>query len=128
VISSIPVLRAELHVSAMYRRNFKSQIFTDITTPVKQSYSPYTGKKAQLLSHTKFESDGMISQLCRMLRYSQCITVIVKSEITNEYLSYIRNLIIFCITEIGILNKIISNFNQTPSLVISRISECFKLL
>jgi hypothetical protein len=44
VISSIPDLRAELHVSAMYRRNFKPKIFTDITTPVKQSYSPDIGK------------------------------------------------------------------------------------
>jgi hypothetical protein len=48
VISSIPVLRAELHVSAMYRRNFKPKIFTDITTPVKQSYSPYTGKISEI--------------------------------------------------------------------------------
>jgi len=38
---------SKLVITAMYRRNFKSQIFTDITTPVKQSYSPYTGKKSQ---------------------------------------------------------------------------------
>lgn len=31
-------------IFAMYGRNFKPQIFTDITTPVKQSYSPNTGK------------------------------------------------------------------------------------
>jgi len=28
----------------MKGRNFKPKIFTDITTPVKQSYSPLTGK------------------------------------------------------------------------------------
>ena len=28
---------SKLHVSAMYHRNFKPQIFTDITKPVKQS-------------------------------------------------------------------------------------------
>jgi len=31
-------------LSAIYRRKFKPQIFTDITTPVKQFYSPNTGK------------------------------------------------------------------------------------
>jgi hypothetical protein len=35
-------------LSAIYRRNFKPQIFTDITTPVKQSYSPNTGKVSVL--------------------------------------------------------------------------------
>ena len=34
--------------------------------------------------------DHMISQLSPELRYSQCITVIVKSEIANEYLSYLQ--------------------------------------
>ena len=29
---------------AIYRSNFNPKIFTDITTPVKQFYSPYTGK------------------------------------------------------------------------------------
>jgi hypothetical protein len=48
VISSIPVLRAELHVSDIYRRISKPKFFTDITTPAKQSYSPNTGKIAQL--------------------------------------------------------------------------------
>jgi len=33
----------------IYRRNFKPQIFTDITTPDKQSYSPNTGKASVLL-------------------------------------------------------------------------------
>jgi len=28
----------------MYRRNFKPQIFTDITTPDTKFYSPHTGK------------------------------------------------------------------------------------
>jgi len=35
VISSIPVLRAELQISAMYRRNFKPKIFTDIKMHAK---------------------------------------------------------------------------------------------
>jgi len=41
---------SRLQISAIYRRNFNSQIFTDITTPVKQSYSPNTGKKTQVLT------------------------------------------------------------------------------
>ena len=61
MISSIPVLRAELHVTAMYRRNFNPKIFTDITTPVKQSYSPNTGKVSQVLTSPIF------------VTYSQCI-------------------------------------------------------
>jgi len=43
-------------ISAIYRRNFKPQIFTDITTPVKQSYSPNTGKKAQVWKSTNFDA------------------------------------------------------------------------
>ena len=41
-----------LIISAIYRRNFKPQIFTDITTPVKQSYSPNTGK-VSLITHNQ---------------------------------------------------------------------------
>ena len=33
---------------AMYGRNFKPNIFTDITMPAKQSYGPNTGKKSVL--------------------------------------------------------------------------------
>ena len=33
-------------LSAMYGRNFMPKIFTDITTPAKQSYSPNNGKKS----------------------------------------------------------------------------------
>jgi hypothetical protein len=35
---------AEFVVTAIYRKNFKPQIFIDITTTVKQSLSPDTGK------------------------------------------------------------------------------------
>jgi len=35
-------------ISAIYRKNFKPQIFTDITTPVKQFYSPDTGKLCEI--------------------------------------------------------------------------------
>ena len=38
----------------MYCRNFKPKIFTDITTPVKQFYSPNTGKKSQVLPSPTF--------------------------------------------------------------------------
>ena len=31
-------------ISAMYGRNFKPKIFTDITMPAKQSYGPNIGK------------------------------------------------------------------------------------
>jgi hypothetical protein len=40
-----------MHVSAIYGRNFKPKIFTDITMPAKQSYSPNTGKLSEI-SHT----------------------------------------------------------------------------
>jgi hypothetical protein len=43
-------------ISAIYRKNFKPQIFTDITTPDKQSYSPDTGKKAQVWKCTNFDA------------------------------------------------------------------------
>ena len=32
-------------IPAMYRRNFKPKIFTDITMPAKQSYGPNIGKE-----------------------------------------------------------------------------------
>jgi len=38
----------------MYDRNFKPNIFTDITTPAKQSYSPNTGKVSQVLTSPIF--------------------------------------------------------------------------
>jgi len=40
-----------LHVSAIYLRKFKPKIFTDITTPVKQSYSPNTGKISVMVTN-----------------------------------------------------------------------------
>jgi len=42
-----------LHVTAIYRRNFKPQIFTDITTPDTKFYSPHTGKESQHLISVK---------------------------------------------------------------------------
>jgi len=41
-------------ISAIYRRIFKPQIFTDITTPAKQSYSPNTGKITQIKQISPF--------------------------------------------------------------------------
>ena len=38
-----------LRISAMYGRNFKPKIFTDITMPAKQSYGPNIGKISQIL-------------------------------------------------------------------------------
>jgi hypothetical protein len=35
---------ALLPIAAIYRRNCKPKIFTDITTPVKQYYIPHIGK------------------------------------------------------------------------------------
>ena len=47
---SIPYIALPLlAVSAMYRTIFNPKIFTDITMPVKQSYSPNTGKVSVLL-------------------------------------------------------------------------------
>jgi len=52
----------------MYRKNFKPQIFTDITTPVKQFYSPDTGKiyvlfmiRVRNLRFSEIEGSGNIS-------------------------------------------------------------------
>jgi len=42
---ALPFLLLRVVLSAIYRRKFKPQIFTDITTPVKQIYSPNTGMK-----------------------------------------------------------------------------------
>jgi hypothetical protein len=44
-------IRPKVQISAIYRRIFKPKIFTDITTPVKQSYSPDTGK-ISVINHT----------------------------------------------------------------------------
>jgi hypothetical protein len=55
----LKILNPTLWISAMYRRNFKPKIFTDITTPVKQSYSPNTGKVSVL--DTSFISFNMLS-------------------------------------------------------------------
>jgi len=43
-------------ISAIYRRNLKPQIFTDITTPDRQPYIPHTGKKAQVWKSTNFDA------------------------------------------------------------------------
>jgi len=46
---------------AIYRRNFNPEIFTDITTPVKQSYSPNTGKISLVLEASKFINLSIIT-------------------------------------------------------------------
>jgi len=49
-----------MQITAIYRKNFKPQIFTDITTPVKQSYSPYTGKLYDINSEISFNIGGLL--------------------------------------------------------------------
>jgi len=41
-------LLSELCISAMYGRNFKPKIFSDITMPAKQSYSPNSGDESTI--------------------------------------------------------------------------------
>jgi len=43
-VTALPFLLSYLWISAIYGRNFKPQIFTDITMPAKQSYGSDTGK------------------------------------------------------------------------------------
>jgi len=52
-------------IPAMYYRNFNPKIFTDITTPVKLSYSPHTGKK-----HVIFEVRGGPQDIVSALFFS----------------------------------------------------------
>jgi len=59
---------------AMYGRNFKPKIFTNITMPAKQSYGPNIGKKPHVFESLNF------------LRQSQCITANAKPEAWNGYL------------------------------------------
>jgi hypothetical protein len=51
---SHPAADSKLMLSAMYGRNCKPKIFTDITMPAKQAYGQNTGKKAQVLTSPIF--------------------------------------------------------------------------
>ena len=42
-------IRPKVQISAIYRRIFKPKIFTDITTPVKQSYSQILASKHRFI-------------------------------------------------------------------------------
>jgi len=44
VLSPTIFKKLRLKITAMYGRNFKPKIFTDITMPAKQSYDPNIGK------------------------------------------------------------------------------------
>jgi hypothetical protein len=65
----LPFLCSELVSTAIYGTNFKPKIFTDITMPDKQSYSPNTGKKSQVFNIIHFRAIVSIYRYCRSSLY-----------------------------------------------------------
>jgi hypothetical protein len=74
-------LKYRLHVTAIYLQTFNPKIFTDITIPDTNIYTPPIGKKAQVLTRLIFMGNLNTSE------FKEPIIMTSKASQTTEVLS-----------------------------------------